>query len=235
MRRGATLAVLLVAIGALVLAASPGIAASYTIRVEQGFDKIDYDITHPGWGGEFEAYTDWTEYYAPSGHMYGYPDGVNFATFCLQSERNISWGTTYTFDDTNIGDPPNGPVARLYDRWYSGTLTEYAYEDTGDGPGDEDSQRALDAFQLQRMLWQLSEAGHYWEWTGEDKYAEWWTDAMAYYGAHVDGVKVIRISPSIVLRISWCSRRMPGMWVVRFPSLVRSPCSRLVHSAYCRC
>ena len=204
MSRGA-IVLLVLAMAAVALMCSAALAADRWVVTQDGFNVLETEITTHGWGGEFQVYTDWTGYFDPSGHTAGYttggPGDMKFATFCLNSNKEIHWGTTYHFDDAqDLLAPANGAIAYLYDRFYSGTLYQYAYSDNALGDtNNEDSQRAKDAQQLQRMFWQLSESGHGWNWAPsadpiQNKYYVWWDTAQDYMTADVDGVKVMRLS-----------------------------------------
>jgi hypothetical protein len=98
---------------ALAIGSSPGVASDFTLYTLDGYNKLD--TVAGGWGGEFQVYTTWNGYATPGlQHRYGYPQAMDFATFCVEIDQHLQHGVTY---DVNLSAPPEqvpGAVAWLY-------------------------------------------------------------------------------------------------------------------------
>jgi hypothetical protein len=141
---------------ALALAGGAARAGDHgTIRLTVGPGQY----TGTGGGGEFKvlSYTD-GEDLPPFGPLANDPGGV-FQTFCLESNENIAFSTTYAWTlDTVVvkggfgggsPDPLDARTAYLYTKFWDGTLAGYVY---AQGPG-----RAASATSLQLAMWKIED------------------------------------------------------------------------------
>lgn len=191
MSRGAVIVVLVLSAVALALGACPGMAdvPSFTLYTLDGYNAQDETMGNMS-GGEFQVYTTWTGYLPPgSNAKYGYPTGMDFPTFCVETTEYLYHGTDYTVDPDEFVDP-NGAVAYLHSQWYKGTLSGYDYTGTTGGVGDQSNGRSQDAKQLQRMIWQFMGLG---TWSYSGKYQGWYDNALANIHQDPAGTQIMKL------------------------------------------
>lgn len=153
------LAVALVASAACLGFASDAFAGQTgTIQVTR--DPTGTDAYSGGTAGEFQVLSFTGQSVPTLGTNVQVGNGL-FQTFCLELNEFVSVRTTYNWmlnDSAVMGgvgggnpDPLDARTAYLYDKFWNGTLSGYAFDDLGDQAGE----RGPDAKQLQDAIWYL--------------------------------------------------------------------------------